>query len=85
MNVNDERDLYQVDTGPVLWPDLARPRVRAVDRLSLAFIAFNASHFADFVIEAPTPLLRDGTELFRVHHYSQRRSVEAENRLYATT
>lgn len=83
MNINDESDLYQVDTGPVVFPDLTRTREPGPHAISLAFIAFNAPHFADFVIERPTPVLRDGEEVCRVHHYSGRVSLPAANTLYA--
>ena len=84
MNILDDRDLYQVDTGPVAWPDLTRPYDRLVDSISLAFVAFNAPQFADFVIEAPTPILENGKEVGKVFHYSQIVSHTAKNVLYAT-
>ncbi len=81
MNTNREQDMYQVDTGPVLLPDLKRNE-RSVDGLRLAFVAFNVPHFADFVVEVPTAIgnAPTGTE---VHHYSERISLAATNRLYA--
>ena len=78
MNTHRERDVYQVDTGPVAFPDLSRRHERFVDGICLAFVAFNAPHFADFVVEVPTQV---GTE--RIHHYSQRVTLPAQNRLYA--
>lgn len=78
MNTNRASDLYQVDTGPVAFPDLSQRRARHVETLSLAFVVFNAPHFADFVLEAPT---RVGDE--QVYHYSKRVSLAAVNRLYA--
>jgi hypothetical protein len=45
-------------------------------------VAFNTPHFADFVIEAPTPV-GAGERAARVHHYSQLLSLPASNRLYA--
>ena len=78
MNTNRANDLYQVDTGPVAFPDLSQRRARHVDTLALAFVVFNAPHFADFVLEAPT---RVGDE--QVYHYSKRVSLAAVNRLYA--
>ena len=78
MNTNRDDDLYQVDTGPVAFPDLSQRRARHVEALSLAFVVFNAPHFADFVLEAPT---RVGDE--QVYHYSQLVSLAAVNRLYA--
>ena len=78
MNTNRASDLYQVDTGPVAFPDLSQRRARHVDTLALAFVVFNAPHFADFVLEVPT---RVGDE--QVYHYSKRVSLAAVNRLYA--
>jgi len=78
MNTNRANDMYQVDTGPVAFPDLSQRHARHVEALSLAFVVFNAPHFADFVLEAPT---RVGDE--QVYHYSKLVSLAAVNRLYA--
>lgn len=78
MNTNRANDIYQVDTGPVAFPDLSQRHARHVDALSLAFVVFNAPHFADFVLEAPT---RVGDE--QAYHYSKLVSLAAVNRLYA--
>ena len=82
MNTRREGDLYQVDTGPIAFPDLLKRRERLVDCLSLAFVAFNAPHFADFVIEEPTPVDPENPDL-KVHHYSKIVSLPARNRLFA--
>ena len=82
MNIREHDRCYQVDTGPVAWPDLSRRRERLVDLLSLAFVAFNAPHFADFVIEAPTTV-GEGDASSEVYHYSKLISLPATNRLYA--
>ncbi|MFN7923854.1 MAG: hypothetical protein U0Q16_27375 [Bryobacteraceae bacterium] len=75
MNIHDEKDLYQVDTGPVVLPDLAQRPERLADTLSLAFIAFNTQDFADFIIETKTPLPTGGA----VEHYSKRVRFDARN------
>ena len=62
---------------------LSRRYERLPDALSLAFVAFNAPHFADFVIEDETPILQDDQELTRVHHYSRILSLPAKNRIFA--
>lgn len=79
MNTRREPMAYQVDTGPIVFPDLSTRETRVADGLSLAFVAFNAPHFADFVVEVPTPVA-DGVA---VHHYMQRISLPAINRVYA--
>jgi hypothetical protein len=82
MNINEARNAYQVDTGPVLFPDLSRRHERMVDSLSLAFVAFNAPGFADFVIEAPTPVKPGDKDSPTVYHYSALKSLPARNRVY---
>ena len=63
MNMDEQADIYQVDTGMVLFPDLSKRCDRQkIETFSLAFVAFNAPHFADFVIEKPTPIIKDGVE-----------------------
>ena len=81
MNTNREKGAYQVDTGPVAFPDLSQRRNGChADAISLAFVAFNAPHFADFVLEVPT---RVGGE--EVHHFSQVLSLPANNRLFSVS
>ena len=75
--------IYQVDTGPILFPDLSRKQERLVDGLQLAFVAFNAPHFADFVVEVPTSALPPEEQAAsdpQVYHYSEKLTLEAENR-----
>lgn len=86
MNTRRSGPDYQVDTGPVLYPDLSVRSERHVDGLTLAFVAFNAPHFADFVLEAPTAAAGPNTSPkpeVQVYHYSNKMSMKAENRLYA--
>lgn len=83
MNIHDGRDLYQVDTGPVAFPDLSRRYPRRAESLSLAFVAFNNPASADFVIEVPTPASQAGREPTQVYHYSRLESLKATNRLFA--
>lgn len=85
MNTHAGRQCYQVDTGPVAWPDLSRWRSQSVEAIELAFVAFNRADAAEVVIEGPTaatpPGAADGG--VRVYHYSRRLALVAENRLYA--
>jgi hypothetical protein len=85
MNISLDREIYQVDTGPVAFPDLSRRSDPWIAGLSLAFVAFNAPHFADFVIEQPTPVMEDERELCRIYHYSSPISLPAKNTLLAVS
>ena len=81
LNTNRESNFYQIDTGPIALPDLSKHYPRYVDSIKLAFVAFNAPEFADFVIESPTSVGKHGT--IEVFHYSQLLTLPAKNRLYA--
>lgn len=81
MNIGLHEDIYQVDTGPVCYPDLSKRYDRPIECLSLAFVAFNAPDFADFVIEQPTPVAADGSDGVQVYHYSKPFSLPSKNML----
>ena len=81
INTRREGDMFQVDTGPVVFPDLAQRHESLIDGIHLAFIAYNRWDGADFVIEAPTPGSKGGLD--QVHHYSRRVSLEAKHRIFA--
>ena len=82
MNMDEKRRIYQVDTGIVLFPDLSKQYERKIEALRLAYVAFNAPHFADFAIEQPTPIVESGKEITRVYHYSGIRSLKAKNTVF---
>lgn len=81
MNISLEKRMYQADTGPIAFPDLTQKTEPLINCLSLAFVVFNQSHFADFVIEQPTPVMEDEVELCKIYHYSNPISLPATNRI----
>lgn len=83
MNISIDLEKYQVDTGPIAFPDLTQVYEQQIGCLRLAFIAFNAPHFADFVIEQPTPVDAEQPDGVQVHHYSKPFSLQAKNTLFA--
>ncbi len=83
MNLRAAEGLWQVDTGPLMLPDLSQPPERWAQTCRLAFIAFNTWDWADCVIEQPTPILRDGEEIAWVYHYSGLLHLETRNVLLA--
>ena len=82
MNISHTQKMYQVDTGPIALPDLSKRYEPAIDCIRLAFVAFNAPDFADFVIEQPTALNAE-PEGCQTYHYSSPISVPATNQIYA--
>jgi len=83
MNIQPEKKQYQVDTGPIAFPDLTKRSAPPIDTFSLAFVAFNAPNFADFVIEQPTSVAEDNGATHQIYHYSNPLSMPARNRLFA--
>ena len=83
MNANDIKNLYQVDTGPVAFPDFEVEVERHIERLSPAYVAYNAPDFADFVVQQALPIVVEGRQVARVTHYSRRVSLPAKTRVIA--
>ena len=79
MNANDIQVMYQVDTGPIPFPELDGEFDLDVERFRLAFVAYNVPDFADFVLQVKTPV-RD-REPAATPHYSEIRSLKAENQV----
>ena len=78
--INFERDRkdWQVDTGPVILPDLSSRPEQWSHTFQLAHIAFRTPYWADFVIDQPTPIGReedtsedaDDETAAKTYHYS---------------
>lgn len=83
MNISLDKSMYQADTGPIAYPDLSKPFDPQIDCLRPAFVVFNASHFADFIIEQPTALVEDGQEKGKFYHFSAPFSMPAKNTVLA--
>ena len=84
MNIHPERGRFQVDAGPVLFPDFARPAGTMIEKFAVAFICYNTFDRADFVLRQPTPVVVDGNNVCHMAHYSDfRRGVEVKNTLFS--
>ena len=82
MNVQLERNRMQVDTGPLIYPDLDSTAESEIEKLHFAFVCFNAADVAEFVLRAPTPVLRDGAQVGTYIDYSDVRRVPIKNTFY---
>jgi hypothetical protein len=83
INVNDRLNIYQVDTGPLLLPDFELRREQQVEQFQLAFIAYNKSDEAYFVIQEPTSVIADQLDALKVSHYSRIIGLTAKNTVIA--
>jgi len=83
LNVGHSNKAYQVDTGPLAFPDLSKTYSTPIQSLSLGFIAFNRWDSAEFILERPTPVIIRGSEVCKVYHYSNPFEMSVKNRLLA--
>jgi hypothetical protein len=76
MNANERDDIYQCDTGPVLFPD---PGIADADallpELQLAYVAFNGPDWSEWIVRAPVSIGPGIT----VYHYHRCVRVEGAN------
>jgi len=77
MNVNDQRFSYQVDTGPIIVPDLTRTVELEIERMELAFVAWNRLDRAELIVQQPTAI---GEQT--AGHYSEIRKCAARNSMW---
>ena len=83
MNVNPDTGMFQVDTGPMLYPDFTHAAERPIEWLQQAYVAFNRPDRVEFIIQAPTPVVQDGRELCQVTHYSRIAVHESTNTIFS--
>ena len=82
MNFRPENRSFQVDTGPILAPDLTATAVKTIEKLAMAHIAYNRMDRAELILRRPTAVSDDGgRELCRVLHYSEVRQYAAATKI----
>ncbi len=79
MNVNLRRQIYQVDTGPLAYPDFKAKVERPINMIQLAFVAHNRPDEAYFVVQRPTPIAQQDGKAIQIFHYSQALRLPARN------
>ncbi|HUZ47297.1 MAG TPA: hypothetical protein VMW54_11735 [Terriglobia bacterium] len=77
INVDERDNIYQTDTGPILFPDFARAPEDLLGGFELAFVAFNCPVWAEFILRVKAPV----AEGVSVYHYSRRVRVEARSHI----
>jgi hypothetical protein len=83
MNFHPERVRFQVDTGPLIFPDFASTEEHLIDRCKLAHTVYNTFDYGEFVCKQPTPLVRDGVDVASIYHYSDYRRLAVTNSLFS--
>lgn len=78
INANERDNIYQTDTGPHLFPDLSCDSDHLLERMELAFSAFNSPDWAEFLVRVPTLI----AESVSVYHYSRPVRLNCRNGVY---
>lgn len=80
MNFHEERQRFQVDTGPLIFPDLNLDDELLIDRCKLAHTVYNNFTYAEFICKQPTPIFNaDGKEVASAYHYSDYHELQVTN------
>ena len=82
MNVQIERGRFQVDTGPIVWPDLEAPHTSAIDRCRVAHIGYNRRDVAEFVVRGHVELGRAGERVGVVDYATDVRRLPASSNVF---
>jgi len=89
LNVAVDRPQWQVDTGPVLVPDLSEGGTADSEplagRFDLAFLVYNTWDRAEIALRRPTVLVEGEGQHVATEHYSDVRALQARNELFCAT
>ena len=77
INANERDWIYQTDTGPVLFPNLAGDPDTLLPGLELAYSAFNCPDWIEWIVRARTPV----ADNVHVYHYSKAVRTDARNQI----
>ena len=83
MNVNLKKQIYQIDTGPLAFPDFKVQSERPIDMIELAYVAHNRPDIAYFIVQRPMPLTTPAGKPVEMFHYSDTFGLPSKNQLFA--
>jgi hypothetical protein len=82
-NILQPKHLWQVDAGPVLYPDFTRRVKLSVEWFARAYIVFNDFSWAEIVIHQPAPVTQAGQQVAVASNYHDPFRLTVPSRLYA--
>lgn len=71
MNVLMSPPRFQVDTGPLLWPDFASTADKPIERFEMAYLLYNTFDRAEFILRRPVPIPESGQPIAQTTDYSE--------------
>ena len=75
INVNEEVKMVQPDTGPILFSDLNHDFEMIMENLELAFIAWNKTDYAEFLVRKEKKLNQE----FSIFHHHEVKKMKVIN------
>ena len=81
VNIHPPAGRFQVDVGPILFPDFASTEDMIVDRIHLAYVLYNQLDEVEFAIREPT-IVTDGQSAETLH-YSNVVKTAARSELFS--
>lgn len=85
MNFVEEKNRFQVDTGPILFPDFDLEAKQDIDKLQLAFVCYNNRNIAEFVSRVPTVIENNTGDSFERMEYSNIKRLNVSTKLFGCT
>jgi hypothetical protein len=82
MNFLTSKQRFQVDTGPLIFPDFSRKTGHWISLFAVAHTCYNTFDRAEFILRRPTPVIREGVTVCEAMNYSDIRRLPARNRLF---
>ena len=79
MNVEPDKKIWQVDTGPALFADFERPADGRIEKMIPGFIVYNSRNYAEWALRAKVTLPPGGTP----HHFADLRRGTIINSIYS--
>ena len=83
MNYVEDRERFQVDTGPIIFPDFDITSRYDIEKLQLAFVCYNNRTIAEFVSRVPTPVGNSDTNEIETMEYSKITRTHVKTKLFA--
>lgn len=81
MNVLKSPARFQVDTGPLLWPDFAAVNARPIERFEVAHLLYNTFDRAEFILRRPVQIAQPTQQNLATTDYSAIEIVPAHHTL----
>jgi hypothetical protein len=81
MNVLREPPRFQVDTGPLILPDFSSTAERPIERLGMAYVAYNTFDRAEFIRREPIAITADGRPPAQTTDYARVEILPARNEI----